>query len=73
MFHEKVVAYCTENGISVGEFERRCGLSNGAAGKWKTAAPRLDTVMKIMKATDTDIGFWVSDPEEEYEAGPDGG
>jgi len=60
MFYQKVMEYCKENNLTVVAFERKCGLSNGTVGGWKTNGnPSLNTVIKIVKATGVPIEKWV--------------
>jgi transcriptional regulator with XRE-family HTH domain len=53
--------YCTKQGITVHEFERRCNLANSLVHKWRLGlqSPSLRTVHKICKATGTEIGAWI--------------
>lgn len=60
MFYQKVIDYCTKNNISVMAFEQKCGLGNGAVGKWKNGGnPSLGTLEKISKATKISVNKWL--------------
>lgn len=58
---ESIEAYCLREGITVKEFERRCGIANATVHKWRARLnqPSLKTVQKICKATGTEIGAWI--------------
>ena len=59
MVYERVVDYTTRNGMSIREFERMCGLSNGTVGKWRKAEPKVETIHKISDATHIPVSKWV--------------
>lgn len=61
MIYEKVVKYCSENNLTIMEFEQKCNLSNGIVGKWNTHSfiPKIETVKKIANATGIPIEKWV--------------
>lgn len=63
MFYEKVCDYCSKNGISIHEFEKKCGLGNGTVGGWKNGenTPKIETLKKIAKATGIPIENWVKE------------
>lgn len=60
MIYEKIVEYCTKNGISIMAFEKQCGLSNGTVGKWKdeNMNPSYDSIRKIVNATGIPFEVW---------------
>lgn len=61
MFYDKVVQYCKENNISIMAFESKCDLANGLVRKWaEDSNPTLRTIIKIAKATETPVEYWVS-------------
>lgn len=53
MVLEKIEEYCTKNKLSVSAFEKKCGLSNGTIGNWKSGKnnPSLSAIRKIADAT----------------------
>lgn len=61
MFYQKVAKYCKDNNISICEFEKMCGLGNGAVSKWKDekSNPSVATLMKIAAATKISVGTWM--------------
>lgn len=61
MIYEKVKAYCDKHKMPISEFERLCGLKNGAVSKWKDGKshPTLTTLQKIANGTKTSIRTWV--------------
>lgn len=61
MVYKNVAKYCEENGISISAFEQKCGLSNGLVGKWreKNFQPSVDTLQKIVSATNVPIAEWL--------------
>ena len=63
MVYEKVVAYCNENGITVSEFERRCGLGNGVVSKWRDSGywPSIPTLQKMEAATGVPMHEWMKE------------
>lgn len=65
MFYEKVNKYCEMNGISIHEFEQRCGLGNGTVGGWKNkgSIPKIGTLKAIAEATSIPIEKWVKESE----------
>ena len=55
-----IYRYCNSNGISIREFEKRCGLSNGIVKKWLPKGnPSISTLMKIANATGIPIEKWI--------------
>ncbi len=61
MYYEKVCDYCSKSGISIHEFEKKCGLGNGTVGGWKNGnnVPKLETLRKISQTTNTPIEEWI--------------
>lgn len=56
--------YCNQNRLSVSAFEKKCGLANGTVGKWKDGGnPSLETLQKIVAATDIPIEKWMKESE----------
>ena len=52
--------YCNQNRLSVSAFEKKCGIANGTVGKWKDGGnPSLETLQKIVVATDIPIEEWM--------------
>lgn len=49
MIYENVKRLCVKNKISITELEKRCGIGNGAIGKWakRESSPRVDTLKAI--------------------------
>lgn len=47
MVYEKVRELCDENGVTIYELEKKCGLSNGVIQKWKKANPTLKNIEKV--------------------------
>ena len=66
MFYERVAKYCKDKGISIREFEKKCGIGNGTVGRWKNdnSKPTVQTLIKIAKATGVPIERWASILEE---------
>lgn len=60
MIYENVVAYCRLYKISVVQFEKKCGLTNGTVRKWKLGSdPRVNSLKKVAEATKIPIEKWV--------------
>ena len=61
MVYNNVIKYCKKNGISISAFEQKCGLSNGLVGKWRenNFQPSIETLQKIVSATDVPISDWL--------------
>lgn len=61
MFYDKVVDYCSRNGISIMAFEQMCGIGNGVVARWKndSSKPSLNTLMKIEENTKIPIKKWL--------------
>lgn len=61
MIYERVLEYCTEEEITVKEFEERCKIGNGTVGKWKAGicTPSVRTLSKIQHETGISIGYWL--------------
>lgn len=66
MFYERVTEYCKDKGISIMEFEKKCGIGNGTVGRWKNdnSKPTVQTLIKIVKTTGVPIERWTSDQKE---------
>lgn len=66
MFYERVAEYCKDKGISIMEFEKKCGIGNGTVGRWKNdnSKPTVQTLIKIVKTTGVPIERWTSDQKE---------
>lgn len=63
MIYERIVKYCTENGISIMAFEKKCELSNGTVGKWKDEKmnPSYESIRKIVAATGIPFAMWTGE------------
>ena len=48
-----------EKNMSIAEVERTAGIANGTIGKWKNGKPKLESVVKVAKALDTEISVIV--------------
>lgn len=61
MFYQKVVEYCSQNKISIYDFEKKCGIGNGTVGRWKddNSKPAITTLEKIADATKIPIEKWL--------------
>lgn len=61
MLYEKVMKYCTKEGLSISSFEKKCGIGNGTVGRWKDNAskPSVTTLEKIAKETNVPITEWL--------------
>lgn len=59
MIYERIKFLCDKNGISIAKLESKCGIGNGAIGKWNDdkTAPRLVTLEKIA----TEFGITLSE------------
>lgn len=62
--------YCAVNGITIKEFERRCGLSNSVVHKWAIgkSTPTLSTLGKIVTATGIGMAEWLKDEGEHHDS-----
>jgi len=49
MLYEIVKEAADSKDISIQRVEKDLGLSNGTIGKWRTQAPRWDTVFRVAK------------------------
>ena len=49
LIYENVKRLCMKNKITIAELEKRCGIGNGAIGKWakRESSPRVDTLKAI--------------------------
>lgn len=49
MIYDNVKRLCLENGTSIFQVERACGIGNGVIGKWKqeTQNPSVETLKKL--------------------------
>lgn len=58
MIIDMLEPYMKEHGLSNGEMERLCGLSNGCIGKWKAGKhiPSMRSLDCISRATGMDRG-----------------
>lgn len=61
MIFERIKKYCTEEKITISEFEKRCEIGNGTVGKWKNSKsePSIRILSKIAYHTGTTIGYWL--------------
>ena len=59
--YETVVKYCSDNSISIFEFEKKCKIGNGTVGKWKKgiSEPSIKTLQKIQNGTGIKLSFWI--------------
>ena len=59
--YETIVKYCTDNKMSIFEFEKKCKIGNGTVGKWKKgkAEPSIRTLEKIQNGTGIKLSFWI--------------
>lgn len=63
--YERVIEYCRQQGITVCEFERRCGLSNGSVGKWRNGrGPSVKSLTKVVSSTGIEITYWIGDTHD---------
>ena len=49
MLYDIVKKICLEKGISVGQVEKQCNLSNGSISKWNENEPGIRKVQKVAK------------------------
>lgn len=47
MLYDNVKKICLEKEISVGQVEKKCGLSNGSISKWNENEPGIRKVQKV--------------------------
>lgn len=47
--HQRIVKFCEKNGITVAQFERECGLSNGYIAGLTNHTPTIDNITAIAK------------------------
>lgn len=59
----RVLQYCSDNGIAVYRFEQICGIGNGSVQKWRDGlcSPNLETIKKISTATGIPVSEWVKE------------
>lgn len=66
MIYHKVINYCKDNNMSISAFEKKCDLANGTVSGWnkgKPGNPSIETLTKIVNATNTDYSYWLDDSE----------
>ena len=59
---DNIKAYCEAREITIAEFERMCGLSNGIVRHWKDGRNRtanVATLARIESATGIEISRWI--------------
>lgn len=66
-FYNAVEEYREKNGLTIAEFERRCGLKHGTVRKWRVRGgdPRLSTLRKIADATGVSVITWIKEAQKE--------
>lgn len=47
MLYDIVKRLCLQKGVSVGQVEKECGLSNGSISKWNENEPGIRKVQKV--------------------------
>lgn len=60
---ENIDRYCAKKGISVKEFEKRCGIANATVHKWRINlnSPAFRTILKISEATGISADRWTKE------------
>lgn len=61
MVFDKVMDYCQKNKMSVMAFEKMCGFGNGVVSGWKDGNPRIESLLKLEKATNIPMAEWLKD------------
>lgn len=61
MIYDKVRKLAKEQGISIPNLEKECGLSNGSIAKWNTSKPRIDNLKKVADRLGTTIEELIKD------------
>ena len=61
LIYQNVSRYCSDNGISIADFEKKCGIGNGTIGRWKddNSKPTVATLEKIRDVTGIPIEKWI--------------
>lgn len=65
MIYDNVKRLCRENGTSIFQAERACGIGNGVIGKWKqeTQNPSVETLKKLAEHFGVTLDELVKDSE----------
>ncbi len=65
MIYDNVKRLCRENGTSIFQVERACGIGNGVIGKWKqeTQNPSVETLKKLAEHFGVTLDELVKDSE----------
>lgn len=59
-----VARYCEKRGITVSEFERACGLTQGIVRKWEKHSPTLANIERISAGTGLTVAYWVREAQK---------
>ncbi len=62
---EKILAYIERNGLTDADFERMCGLFNGAVCTWRKGEikPGLKSLERIAEHTKIPLQRWLDDKD----------
>lgn len=53
--YDNVKKLADEREMSIAEVERTAGIANGTIRKWRYGKPKLESVLKVAKALETEI------------------
>lgn len=54
---QRIKELCKEQGITVAELERKCGIGNGIIARWKTSKPSYDRLAKVASALGVSVDY----------------
>lgn len=54
---QRIKEVCKEQGITVAELERKCGIGNGIIARWKTSKPSYDRLAKVASALGVSVDY----------------
>ena len=53
--YDNVKMLADERNMTIAEVERTAGIANGTIGKWRTKKPKVDSLLKVAEALETEI------------------
>lgn len=64
MLLENIREKAEEKGISITKLEEKCGLSNGAIGKWASSNPRIDSLRPVAECLGVTVDELLKDKKK---------
>ena len=63
MIYDNIKAIADKKGLSIAEIEKKARLSNGIIGKWREAAPNVDSLVKVAKVLNVSVNTLIKERE----------